>query len=181
MRTVEMKVYSFRELSPKAKERARIREQELHGYPFESEAVASIEALVKHFGCQIEDSSYDFFGGTYEYMNFSSNREEPLTEGEIRAKLEELGSYDKHTLCGFGDCKLTGYCADEDAIDGFRIALLRDGKTAIGFLLNAAFRSWLKACQHDCAASYHDNNLAETFDANGIEFTADGEIYTEDR
>ena len=65
--------------------------------------------------------------------------------GEIRVMLKKLGTYNRRTLKGNGNCVLTGVCYDEDCIDGFRFAFIRKWvERDINALLQAAFDSFLK-------------------------------------
>ena len=77
-----------------------------------------------------------------------------------------------------GDCKLTGYCADEDAIDGFRITF-RTGETDLETLMNAAFETWLKAAQSDARYQFSTEGYAEHCEANRYEFYENGRLLTD--
>ena len=86
--------------------------------------------------------------------------------------------HNKQTLHGNGDCKLTGYCADEDAIDGFRITF-RTGETDLETLMNAAFETWLKAAQSDARYQFSTEGYAEHCEANRYEFYENGRLLTD--
>ena len=94
---------------------------------------------------------------------------------EIEWRLGELGTYDPLTLKGNGDCRLTGCCTDEDAIDGFRRAF-NGGETDLNALMQVAFRAWLEAAHKDCEAQYADAEFSENSDANEREYYADGRL-----
>lgn len=174
MRTKTINVYSFAELSDKAKERAKQSYAADCGYRWADEALKSMNALAEHFGGAVKDWSIDFFASSYSSMDF--DMPDDMTAKEIRARLRELGTYDSKTLRGHGDCKLTGFCIDEDAVDGFRIAFVREKERDLGKLMRAAFVNWLKACQTDCDDEYSDEQLSEHCDANNYEFHANGDI-----
>lgn len=174
METRTYQAYTWAELSPSAKDRARQAAQEDMGYPWAEDALASLKALAQHFGGEMADYSIDWFNSSYSSADFSMPEE--WTEKDIRAALKTLGGYNRKTLKGNGECVLTGVCCDEDAIDGFRRAFLKDGERDLTRLMQAAFRSWLKAAQEDCAGIYSDEGMADTSEANGYRYTEAGEI-----
>lgn len=170
MRTQEIKVYKFDELNEKARDRAKQWYAEGCGYVGADDALESIKALAAHFDGEMKDWSIDYFNSSYSSASFEMPE---MSEKEIRSRLKELGSYNRKTGRGNGDCKLTGYTADEDAIDGFRAAF-RAGERDLTQLMDAAFDSWLKAAQADCEWQYEDEQFSENCEANGYEFYEDG-------
>lgn len=180
METRTIKVYPFSELADAAKERATEQARVNMGYSWEREAWASMEALAAHFGAKIEDYSFDYFDGCgpsrLGFQFTDGEGVEALKPAEILRRLKKLGTYNKRTGRGNGDCVLTGYCQDESAIDGFRLAW-RAGERDLSKLLRAAFRSWLKECQSDAEYQYGEG-FAETSDANGWKYTEDGKLWT---
>jgi hypothetical protein len=173
----EIVLYRFSELSEKAKDVARQKEAALFGYPASDEALNSIHALAIHFGGRMYGYEIDWFGCSYSSAKFDVP--DDMEHDEIASRLAVLGDYNKETLHGNGECRLTGWCYDEDAIDGFRIAFM-GGERDLGKLMQAAFRQWLKACQSDCEWQYGDEQFSETCDANGYWFTKDGAFYEAD-
>lgn len=178
MRYIQKAVMGFDELGDKEKAIARIELQSVHGYVFEKEAMASLEALANHFSAKLSDWEVDWAGNgsdNFSHAHFDTGYMEH-SEKELEQLIDELGSYNPETLMGVGECVLTGVCHDEDAIDGLRRAW-HSGVRDVGHLLQAGFRSWLKACQADYENFYEDKNLAEYCNANEYEFYANGEIY----
>jgi hypothetical protein len=169
-RHIQVKVCKFSELSEKAKDRAKQEYATLFGYAWSEEALESLKELTKHFGGRIKDYNIDYFESSHSSAEFDMP---DMEEDEIKELLDELGDYNPETLKGNGDCKLTGYCADEDAIDGFRRAF-HEGERNLEALMDAAFDSWLKACQSDCEAFYSDEDFGEHCEANDYEFYEDG-------
>lgn len=174
MRDVTLKVYRFAELNQRAKNRAKQDYQAVHGYMHADEMMLSIQALAKHFGGTMCDWSIDWFNTLYSHATFKMPCD--WDHNEIAERLDELGEYNPETLKGTGECKLTGYCGDEYAIDGFRKSFF-DGEDDIDSLMEAAFRSWLEAGQSDCDAGYEDDEFAQHCDANDMEFYEDGEAF----
>lgn len=176
MRTITKNVYFFNELIHAAKERAR-RDYETSGqqYAFADEALASIKALASHFNGEVGRHAVDWTGAYPSQMTFNMPE---MNRTEIRERLRALGSYNRETLRGNGDCKLTGYCADEDAIDGFRIAFT-SGESDLEALMNAAFASWLQDAQSDAKYQFSTEGYAEHCEGNGYEFYQDGRLLTD--
>lgn len=172
MRTIETKIYKFSELDNTAKQRAKDKYAEHNGYSWAADSLASLKALAEHFSGKLKDYEVDFFACSHSSADFSMPE---MEKDEIASRLSELGAFDPVTLRGRGACKLTGYCADEDAIDGFRKAF-HDGETDLEKLMDSAFDSWLKAAQSDCEAQYEDDNFSEHCDANEYEFHEDGSM-----
>jgi hypothetical protein len=173
MRKIEVPIYTYRELSESTRQEVRDEKADHYGYRGAEEAFKSMESLVEHFGGTIKDYDIDYFNCSYSYAKFDMPE---LTREEIAELLGQLGEFDPATRKGRGDCKLTGYCMDEDAIDGFRIAFL-DGCSNLNKLMQAAFDSWLIAVHADCENEYADDTFAENEDASGIEYYQDGTIY----
>lgn len=171
MRTMEIKVYQFNELSEKAKDTAKQNYKNIFGYAWSQEAIDSLDALAKRFGAKLKDYAIDWFNGSYSSAEFDAPE---MEREEIAAILKTLGSYDPITLQGHGDCKLTGFCMDESAIDGFRRAFFA-GESDLAALLQCAFDSWLKDGQADAEGQYEDEQFAEHCEANGYEFDERGE------
>lgn len=176
MRTVETKIFKFGELSEKAKDRAIYDYKGDKGYLNADEAFASIKKLAEHFGGRMVRYSVDFFACSHSSMNFEMP-DDNMPASEIRRRLKELGTYNRKTLKGNGDCKLTGYCTDEDAIDGFRQAFVREKETHLEKLMQAAFKTWLQMCQDDCEDFYSYEVFEEHCDANSFEFYEDGSFF----
>jgi hypothetical protein len=169
--TRSIEVFSYDELSPEAQAEARdwfrVRTEFLRA----DEYLASIEALAAHFGGRVKDYELDWSNSTTpSSMEFEMPDMDPA---EIEARLNQLGSFDPETLRGHGDCKLTGMCYDENAIDGFRRAFFK-GETDLESLMQAAFDSWIESAHKDYDYDQSDEAVAETIQANDFRFTAEG-------
>lgn len=174
MRTELVNIYRFSELSEETKQKAKTDFASIHGYIWKDEASESINKLAEHFDGKVTYWRLDYFGSSFSYMDFDMPE---MTVKEIRHRLKQLGTYNKSTLKGNGECKLTGYSSDEDAIDGFRMAFIREKKTDLEKLMQAAFKAWLKAAQDDCEAYYSDESFSDLCEENNYEFTENGESY----
>ena len=177
MRTknIQLKIFTFDELSDEAKQRATDKYAELFGYHFADEAIASLNGLAEHFAGRVKDYSLDWFNSSPSSVKFDMPE---LEESDIAERLARLGSYNEETKRGNGDCVLTGYCSDEDAIDGFRQAW-HAGERELTRLMQAAFKTWLESAQADCRDFYSNEQFSEHADANKYEFTESGTFYRE--
>ncbi len=169
-------VYQFSELRPPAKQRAKDDYAEMWGYNWSSEAIESLLKLAEHFGGGITDYSVDWSGYHESYIVFDMPY---MTPDDIGSKLDQLGSYDPVTLVGYGDCKLTGYCMDECAIDGFRHAFF-NGELNLNALMNSAYDVWLSDCQDDYDAQYSDCVFSDMCDQNEWMFYKTGKSFVDD-
>lgn len=187
METKTINVYKFSELSDKAKQRAIYDDQSNGDWPREGEYMDSLKKLAEHFGGKLVDWSIDYSNSTSpSSADFEMGAQEDsglsktAWEKYLREKLNALGSYNKKTLRGDGDCKLTGTCYDENAIDGFRTAFIREGERDLNALMQAAFQTWIKALWADYAYDYDggpEGGYAETADANDWRYTEDGRFW----
>lgn len=174
MRTIELKVYKFSELSEKAKDKAMQDFASTEGFVWAEDYKLSLDRLAKHFGGAMVDYNLDFFSG--KYTSYAIFEMPDMSQEEIAEKLTELGAYNPETLKGLGDCKLTGFCADESAIDGFRKAFMSDGETDLDQLMQAAFTTWIEAANADCEAQYSYGSFSYFSDANNYEYYEDGKL-----
>ena len=172
---MQVKLFKFSELSPVAKDTARQWHESCGDWSRESEFMDSLKALAEHFGGKFSNWSIDWSGAS---APSSGEFEMPsMTGREILKRLRALGGFNRHTLKGHGDCKLTGCGTDEDAIDGFRWAWYRDGFRSLDELMQAAFDSWIKAAHENYQYDYSDEGLSETSDANGWTYTETGKFF----
>jgi hypothetical protein len=176
MRTKTINILTFEELSPKAKERAIQDAQIAMGYPHADEAFASLKALAKHFNGKLVNYNIDWFDGSYSSAKFDMPDEMTVDDAEwLQERIDALGSFNPETLKGLGDCVLTGFCLDEDAIDGVRAAY-KGGERDLNALMQAGFKTWLKGAQDDCKGQYEEEQFAETCEANDYEFLESGKM-----
>lgn len=174
-------VYRFSELSDKDKDYAMNKHAEYFGYSLADDALISLRKLAEHFGGSLTDYDIDFFACSHSSASFDMP-EQDFTEGDdlpsirLKEQIDALGSYNPKTLKGNGDCVLTGYCADEDAIDGLRQSY-HSGERNLTKLMQCAFKTWLRACQSDCEAQYSYDDFSEMCDANDYLFYENGRLY----
>lgn len=172
MRTIERTVYKFSELSDKAKQKAKDDHAAAYGMAWSKEYFDSLEALAAKLGGKLSNYEVDVWD---TYPSWAKFEMPDMDEKDIRDILKTLGSYNKKTLRGNGDCVLTGYCGDEDAIDGFRRAF-HAGERDLNKLMEAAFNTWIKAVHDECKGEYEDAQFSEISDANDYEYYENGEL-----
>jgi len=176
MRTIRTKVYQFSELSKYAQQKA-VEDNAIYAeYFFADDAINSLREFAKHFNCEVKNYEFDFTGAYCpSWVKFNTDNAE-FTEDELSALIESMGGYNKENLRGDGDCVFSGYCADEDAADGARIAFF-NGERDINNILQSGFNSWLKSIMADYEYQLSYEGFAEHCEANNLEFKADGTMF----
>lgn len=172
MKQVTINLYSFEELSKEAKEKARENFNNRTEYFWSNDCIKSLEKLAEHFNCKLIDYNIDWSNSNYSNAKFDCENIE-FTEKELKQLVLSLGSYNKKTLKGNGDCVLTGVCFDEDGADGVRKAYF-SGERNLNELLQSGFSSLLKAGQNDFEYQQSEESFIETCEANEYTFEADG-------
>lgn len=171
MRTIEVKLYQFSELSEKAKEKAVEENASTQEYFWADDQIKSLQKFAEHFGAKLLKYEIDWLNNSYSFATFETP-DEPHTAKELRALIVDMGTYDKKTLQGFGDCKFTGYCGDEDAADGARKAFFA-GERDLNEILQAGFKTWFKAAVADFEYQLSEKGFEEYCEGNEIEFHED--------
>jgi hypothetical protein len=102
---------------------------------------------------------------------------EEIEEEATEQQILNLGTFNKDTLKGDGDCVLTGFCSDEDVIDGLRVAYFKEGVKDINELLQAGFNTWLDACIKDYEYQLSEEYAEEEILSNDYEFFENGTFF----
>ena len=231
MRTAEVKIYSFDELSDEAKERAHANWlNEGHEHFWAGEARDTIKAFESEFGVTIRNWRYDSSGYGYdidfggisdEVLELSGNRARawiwnnhgnvllsPTTRyyAKIDGKrIEAVGANSVryrskvfYTRVYDGTCPLTGVCFDCDALDPLayfcfgvkwdetqkkripiRPTIAQDNANTVEDIIRECVDSLFSALERDWAWCESQEYFAEHAEANGYEFTEDGEYWCE--
>lgn len=219
MRTANVEVFRFSELSEEAKERAHhnwVKGQ--YPYCYDREARDTIEAFEKEFGVKVprweySSYSYDFhldtsmidddvlaLKGNRARAWFWNNHGDILLTGRYYSKFH--GTKHAHSKFFFdrvydGTCPWTGYCMDCSALDPIahfcfgvewdekekrRVPSSRklsvDDSHTVESLLREGLDSLFSSLKADCEYQESMEAFAEACEANGYEFTADGEMWT---
>lgn len=175
MKTIQIKLYSFNELSKDAQETAieNVREN-ITDYYHDRDALNSLKEFAKHFNSELKGWEIDFFNTSFSSVKFAEVEE--MEESELKELIMQMGEFNPETLKGLGDCKFTGVCFDEDAADGARKAFFA-GERDVNEILQAGFNTWLKSVHADTDFLTSDEGIKEEIEANEYDFTEDGEQY----
>ena len=175
MKTIQVNVFSFSELSDEAKEKALKNWGESDiDYFWGNDAVKSLQAFIEHFNGDLSNYNIDFLEPYRN--NYHITVPDNMTAKEIFSLLKQLGSYNKKTLRGDGECKLTGYCMDEELIDGFRRAWFNSERDLMQ-LIYAGIHTWEQAIKSDYEYEFTEEFFKDHAESNNYEFTEDGERY----
>ena len=220
MRTAEVKIYSYSELSEDAKEHAW-QNWLAKGveYPWDGEARETIDALENALGIAVRRWRFDSSGHDFD-LSFEGWNEDALNLRGNRARsylwnnfghLLLQGRYykkwhgTKHAHSRFwldrvydGTCPLTGVCFDCDALDPLayfcfgvkwdetqkkripiRPTIAQDNANTVEDIIRECVDSLFSALERDWAWCESQEYFAEHAEANGYEFTEDGEYWCE--
>lgn len=176
MKTIRTKVYQFSELSAKAKQYATEKNAETAEYFWSDDAIKSLEGFAEHFGAKLGRYEIDWTGSfSHSFATFNTDGID-FEDEELKQMVLAMGSYDAETLRGDGECVFTGYSADEDAADGARKAYF-EGERDIDTILQAGFKTWLKAAMDDYKYQLSEEAFNEHCEANEYYFTKDGKRF----
>jgi hypothetical protein len=174
MKTIQVNLYQFSELSDKAKETALQNFINSSEFFWGDDWIKSIEGLMEHFNSSFDNYSIDWLEGYRNSFKISiPDYMNNITKDELKGYIKSMGSYNKETLRGNGDCKFTGYCGDEDAADGVRKAYFA-GERDLHELLMAGYNSWYEAANKDAEFEQTMEFFADHTEANDYDFLEDG-------
>lgn len=173
MKTIQINLYTFSELSKESQQKVIQNFRDTTDYFNDNEAINSLKRFAEHFGSELKDYSIDFFNNSHSSVKFSEVEE--IKENELKELVLSMGEFNPETLRGLGECKFTGVCFDEDAADGARISFF-NGERDVNKLLQAGFKTWLKAVHSDTEYLISDKGITETIEANDYTFEEDGTL-----
>ena len=158
MRTIELEVVKFEELSDSAKDNARNWFREGNDYFWWNDALKSIEAFCSEFNVKIKD--YQVGTCSYSYMD---------TDAENRHfRGRKLSEFNK-------DHNPTGYCLDFTLWETFRDTWEETGSALKAF--NQAIDAGIKDIVRDMEYQDSEESVDEMLIVNGYEFYPNGKIY----
>ena len=158
METVEIVIYSFDELSDDAKHKALEIHRQNMFFDWWDESRESVITFCDFFGVKL----LNYQVGPYEPINFNTD----ASNGNFRGlKLKNINP----------EYMPTGYCLDNDLWMTFYEEFKRTGnaKEAFNDALYAGFKAW----RADLEDQLSDDYIADFFDANGFQFTAEGNFW----
>lgn len=157
MRTITKQVFTFDELSDRAKEKAREWYREGAEFPWLEEHKASIDAFIDHFGAVLKGWNI----GPWSPPDYDVEFDNSNFRG---VKLSQFT----------GQEMLTGFCADSDLWGTFRAEFKRTGDAKIAF--ESAVRVGFEAWRTEWEYSLSDESADESIRANEYEFYENGEV-----
>lgn len=207
MRTIQIKLFSFDELSEEGKQKAIDHYRNVgHNLAWTEENRNTLEAFEKILPINISNWSY---GDRSEGVSFSvigenigdlsgqrlatylwNNYRHDLFRGrwystcfdrKTNTLAPKVGIKSKNRRSNIileHDCVLTGYYMDEVILEPIYKFLEKPIKgTTFEDLLQDCFSAWIKACDEDIEFQNSEEYIAEHFEANNMEFEEDGTIH----
>jgi len=188
MRVIEIKAYTFEELSEDAQKKAyqNFLNQERE-YFWMEDNLESLRQGLKHFGFELTDWRIDYYNATHAYLKIEYNNSYGYVDEEDEIQGVRLWKYLQSYLtyrCKYdkkfkplldGNGPFTGYCMDENFLDPIREFIKKPD--------NRTFKELMKDCAHEVMKGieqdYEYQNSFEFFkseaEGNELEFTEDGE------
>lgn len=186
MRTKEIKIYQFQELSDESKEKAIEKFREMEDFAWSSEYLDSLEAGLKHFGFRLKHYEIDWSNINYcdtaidnyhdqEILGLTGVR---LYKYIVNNFLNTYCKYSKKNVSVFdGNCAFTGVSSDEDFLDPINEFLKKPSiKYNFEELIEECVHSLLLAGCNDFDYQISDKGITENIEANGYEFYENGKI-----
>lgn len=195
-------VYTFKELKENAKQKVKERIFR-DGYFWQDEAWESLKALEKVFpGLNIVQAEFNSYASVHyrifdideSVLNLSGARLYAWIQNNLHEYLYQRkpqGKYTKNEIIGKWaykrrsriiytetDCPFTGYCMDADILEPIRQFLKNpDKNTTLENIISDCVNAWEKSAAADCEWQESDEYMAEHCEANGYEFTEEGDIF----
>ena len=205
MRTIEVTVYKFDELSEKAKNKALSAHCENIDYPWSSENEQTLNSFADIMPVKVKNWSY---GGRGEgvYFDFTDTNLEELKGNRLRTYIinnyhdllferKPYGKYTKNEITGKWSYKrrsailyteslspLTGYCVDEGILSPLRKFVTNPGElkhfksTTFKDLMEDCFSEWVKECSDDYEYYFSEESFKDLCEANEYEFDEHGNL-----
>lgn len=159
MRVIEKEIYTYAELSDKAKANAR-EWFSSRGYTWIDEGVDSIKAFCKHYNVTLKDYSLSPY--CYSYITTDANNQHfrGVTLKQVEAEK---------------DLTPTGYCVDSDLFVTMFESMRDNGGNALA-AFNDAIEAGKKSLLADMEYQDSEEHIAEMMEINGYEFDDSGRI-----
>ena len=178
MKTKQINVYEFSELSEKAKEKALENFSSTTDYHFSGDASLTITAFCSAFWVVL--SWYDVYG--YIWYSFN-NIDDDILELSWKKLREYLlytkdrgGEYWKYIITEWDSCPMTWYSMDCDILEPLGKYIEKndtEDKTTYWDLLVRCMNAFAKSVESDYTYQVSEKWYSEYCDANECEFTED--------
>ena len=174
MKTIELKLYEFSELSEDAKQNALDRHNEDFYFYHSDEYLDTIKTACNHFGYEFSNYRIDWHNANVSYWKITGMEDIQDMRGVRLFKylhnneyLSYFCKYDKKIkdlLSGF--CPFTGVCHDEDFLDTFRDFIKKPDNRTLKELVNEAIQDVLQCAEKDIEYQLSEEGYAEYCEAN---------------
>jgi hypothetical protein len=189
MKTVNLNLYSFDELSENAQEKVISTWRDNDLYFWDSENTNSLNAFCKIFDIKIKDYEY----GYRNYINSSFNLSLDILEfknvlaykylwNNYKSDVFKPKYYYKNGKKRLSkiqlnnDCVLTGYYIDNEILAPIYDFLEKPDNSSIEDLLNDCLNNWLSACRKDYEYWNSAECIREEIKDNDYLFLANGQL-----
>lgn len=186
MRTIEISIYKFSELSDESKRKALDKFEPSVDFIYD-DAHETVKAFCEIFGVKegrqswldfntdyIDDNILELTGQrlrTYLINNFYSEIYKPKTY------YKRVNKKRKSKIFVNNDCVLTGVCYDHDMLEPIYNFIQKPcNHTNFQDLIDNAFNNLRKSVEDEASYRYSDEAKIEDIDANDYEFYEDGNI-----
>lgn len=159
MKTINLDLYTFDELSEQAQAKA-CNDYRANGFEFFwiDESIESIKAFCELFNVKLLDYSV----GAHEHFSFKTDAANKNFRGY---KLKHFDANDFRT----------GYCIDDVLNYHFHNEFVQTSDALYAF--KEALRNAFEAIRSDMESQLEDENIGEHLQINDYQFTIDGDIY----
>lgn len=167
MKTIQIKIYKFAELSQSAQENAIQNCRELnYDFYWGDDYIESAKKCLELFDCYLADWSIDWSNINCSHWKIKC------------ADVEDLQEFLNQYLPYIKDEKsVTGFCADYDFFKPIRHWFSKPYDIDFDELMNDCVYECINAGCKDYDYQISDEGLIEYIDANALEFTKEGDLY----
>lgn len=194
METVSISIFTFAELSEKAKQKALENYVYNDEYHWSHECLQSLKKGLDFFDCTLKSYSIDWLGYyDISIKEWDCKKTENLSGNRLRTFI--LNSYGhalmqpkvyksksglkrkSKVMFEETSCPFTGVCFDEDFLNVIRKFVAKpDDRTFIELIEDAA-NAVIKSGQKDAEYQFSEEGYSDFCEANEIMFTEDGRIF----
>jgi hypothetical protein len=168
MKTIEINVYSFNELSDDAKENAieQYRENN-YGFHWSEDYLQSAIECLKIFGGKLKDYSID-------WSDINRCHWKIYVDEDDISELTNSSYYLKYIN---GEKYPSGFCADDDFFSVIKKYIANPYDTTFEELINDCLYELFHSACKDYEHQISDEGITESIQCNEYQFTEDGNIY----
>ena len=183
MKTKQINVYDFSELSEKSKKKALENYSSTTVYAFQSDADKTLTAFCDTFW--VSSWWYDVYWYIWYPFNNIDDDILELSWKELREYLlntkDIQGKYWKNIITKWDSCPMTWYCMDRDILEPIGKYIEKndtEDKATYWDLLVRCMNAFVKSVVNDYAYQVSEEWYSEYCDANEYEFTEDWKLFT---